>query len=69
MMESCVKVAVQMGENHIPEKDEIFSILDSDITAFSNYMAQLPEPGAGALNNPEKALLKTYLVGKIRGKF
>ncbi len=45
-------------------KDEVLTAFDQEIEKFSKYMAALESPGAGALNNPEKALLKTFLVFK-----
>lgn len=50
-------------------KEEILAALDEEVLRFSHYMANLEDPRArGALNNPEKALVKTYLVSKIREK-
>ena len=43
--------------------------MDREIEKFSKWMAALPDERArGALSNPEKALLKTYLVQKFTGK-
>lgn len=50
-------------------KEEQLALLDDEITRFSTFMANLPDSRArGALSNPEKALLKSYLVAKIRGR-
>lgn len=51
------------------EKDDVLKVFDEDIERFSRYMAELDSPARGALNNPERALLKTYLVAKLREKF
>lgn len=43
--------------------------LDKEVERFSQWMATLADERArGALNNPEKALIKTYLVQKLSGK-
>jgi hypothetical protein len=50
-------------------KDEILKLLDQEVERFSTFMANLEDFRArGALNNPEKALIKTYLVQKLNGK-
>lgn len=43
--------------------------LDREVERFSHWMATLADERArGALNNPEKAIIKTYLVQKLGGK-
>ncbi len=43
--------------------------LDDEVERFSKWMAKLEDPRArGALNNPERALLKTYLIQKLNGR-
>lgn len=43
--------------------------LDREVERYSKWLAALPDERAkGALNNPEKALIKTYLVQKLHGK-
>ena len=51
------------------DKEEALKVIDAEVEKFSNFMAALEDPRArGALNNPEKALLRTFLVQKLRGK-
>lgn len=63
-------VIVRLAEGRDVEKqDEVLPLLDAEIERFSRYMAGLADSrAAGPLINPERALLKTYLVAKIRGK-
>lgn len=43
--------------------------LDREVERFSQWLVKLPDNKAsGALNNPERALIKTYLVQKLTGK-
>jgi hypothetical protein len=50
-------------------KDQKLAVLDEEVARFSDYMAKLDDARArGALSNPEKALIKTYLVAKLREK-
>lgn len=43
--------------------------LDREVERFSLWLSRLEDTRAsGALNNPEKALIKTYLVQKMLGK-
>jgi len=50
-------------------KEQLLEVMDREIEKFSKWMAALPDERArGALSNPEKALLKTYLVQKFTGK-
>jgi hypothetical protein len=43
--------------------------LDREVERYSRWLADLPDSRAsGALSNPEKALIKTYLVQKLHGK-
>lgn len=49
--------------------EEQLALLDQEVDAFSNFMATLGDSRArGALSHPERALVKTYLVAKIRGR-
>lgn len=50
------------------EKDAVLATMDEDIERFSRYMEGLAPPVGSPLSRPERALLKTYLVAKIRGK-
>jgi hypothetical protein len=51
-------------------KEELLAVLDEEIANFSRHMMTIDPPEArGALSNPEKALLKTYLVAKLRERF
>jgi hypothetical protein len=51
------------------EKEEMLKEIEIDVERFSNFMASLEDWRArGALNNPEKALLRTYLIQKLQGK-
>jgi hypothetical protein len=36
--------------------------MDQELAKFSRYMDNLDSPGRGALTNPEKALVKTFMV-------
>lgn len=50
------------------EKDVVLTTMDEDIERFSKYMEGLAPPAGSPLSRPERALLKTYLVAKLRGK-
>lgn len=50
-------------------KEETLEVVNQEVERFSNFMAALEDWRArGALNSPEKALLRTYLIQKIQGK-
>ena len=50
-------------------KDSQSAALDREVERFSQWLSELPDSRvSGALNNAEKALLKTYLVQKLSGK-
>jgi hypothetical protein len=50
-------------------KEELLVEVEGEVEKFSNYMSSLEDWRArGALNSPEKALLRTYLVQKLQGK-
>jgi len=52
-----------------PEKEEVLQEVDAEVEKFSTWMANLEDFRArGALNSPEKALLRTYLIQKFQGK-
>jgi len=52
-----------------PTKEEVLKEVEVEVEAFSNFMATLDNSLArGALNNPEKALVRTYLIQKFQGK-
>jgi hypothetical protein len=52
------------------EKALISQVLDQEIEDFSEWMAKLADIRArGPLLSGEKALLKTYLIQKIKGEF
>lgn len=56
-------------EAELKPKEEQSQILDQEVEAFSQWLAALPDSRAsGALSNPERALIKTYLVQKLTGK-
>lgn len=63
-------VIVKLAEGKNPEsQEEVLPLLDAEISLFSEYMSKLPDTrAAGPLIGPERALLKTYLVAKIRGR-
>jgi hypothetical protein len=63
-------VIVKLAEGKSTEnQDEVLPLLDQEIERFSTYMSNLPDArAAGPLINPEKAILKTYLVAKLRGR-
>lgn len=50
------------------EKDAVLATMDEDIERFSKYMEGMALPAGSPLSRPERALLKTYLVAKLRGK-
>jgi hypothetical protein len=50
------------------DKDVVLAAMDDDIERFSKYMEGLAGPVGCPLSRPERALLKTYLVAKLRGK-
>lgn len=50
-------------------KEEQSKMLDEEVEIYSQWLADLPDEKAkGALSNPERALIKTYLVQKLAGK-
>lgn len=50
-------------------KEEVLKAIDEDIEAFSDFMAKLGDWRAnGALSNPEKALIRTFIVHKLKGR-
>lgn len=50
-------------------KEELLGEVNIEVNRFSEFMASLEDWRArGALNNPEQALLRTYLVQKLQGK-
>lgn len=59
-----------LDEQHAGKaKEEVLVLIDAEVERFSTWMAVLPDSRArGALSNPEKALIKTYLVQKLTGK-
>lgn len=53
----------------VVERDEMLKEIEAEVEKFSDFMASLEDWRArGALNSPEKALLRTYLVQKLQGK-
>jgi hypothetical protein len=70
MKEAAVAIVeTRMAPEHTgASKEEMLKLLDLEVEKFSAFMANLPDWRArGPLNNPEKALLKTYLVHKVAG--
>lgn len=62
--------AVRVVVDEITDKEEVLKLFDIDVEDYSRFMAQLEDQRArGALSNPEKALIKTFLVQKYRGRF
>jgi len=63
-------VTLKLAEEHSSKsKEEQLLLLDKEVDRFSKWMAELPDVRArGALSNPERALIKTYLVQKLTGK-
>ena len=49
-------------------KEELLPLMDAELDRFSDYMAHLNSPGAGALINPERVLIKTFMVFLAKGK-
>lgn len=55
----------------VPEdtKEQLNDLFDKEVEQFSRWMANMADPLArGPLIAPEKALIKTYLVQKLRGQ-
>lgn len=51
-------------------KEEISKLLDTEIDKFSEYMCNIGDwKTAGPLLPQERALIKTYLVQKVKGTF
>jgi len=51
-------------------KEEISKLLDAEIDQFSEYMSSIGDwKTAGPLLPQERALIKTYLVQKVKGTF
>jgi len=51
-------------------KVEILEEVDKEIELFSAFMVSIKDWRAqGALTNPEKVLLRTFLIQKLQGKF
>jgi hypothetical protein len=62
-------VSVTVENKDKKTKEELLAELDQEVERFSIFMGNLEDWRVrGALNNPEKALMKTYLVNKIQGK-
>lgn len=52
-----------------PEKmEEALPVINEEVERFSAYMTSLNSVAAAPLSNPEKALIRTYLVAKVRGR-
>jgi hypothetical protein len=50
-------------------KDEQLLFIEDEVNQFSHYLESLTDVKAqGPLNKPERALVTTYLVAKLRGK-
>lgn len=64
-------VIVSLNEGHATKsKEEVSTLLDKEIDQFSNFMSTIGDwKSVGPLTAPERALIKTYLVQKITGKF
>lgn len=65
-----LKVAVVKNDTPVAvPKEEALELVNAEVEKFSEFMASLEDWRArGALNNPEKALLRTYLVQKLQGR-
>ena len=64
-----VRVLIGKEGDAPPTKEEVLQHVEADVEAFSAFMATLEDARArGALSNPEKALIRTYLIQKSRGK-
>ena len=51
------------------DKDAVLKELDDEVESFSQFMGTLGDwRSSGPLSRPEKALIKTYLVHKVRGR-
>lgn len=63
-------VILKLSDEHEPKtKEEKLKIFQEEVERFSYWLANLSDFKAqGALNNPEKALLMTYLIQKYNGK-
>jgi hypothetical protein len=50
-------------------QEEVLAAVNEDIEVFSNFMANLPDwRASGALSNAEKALIRTFIVHKLKGR-
>lgn len=63
-------VEMRWAQQHTGKsQEEQMSLLDAEVERYSKWLAALPDSRAsGALNPPERALIKTYLVQKLHGK-
>jgi hypothetical protein len=61
-------IEIKLATEHVNKsKEEILLILEAELDKFSTYMSNLSDWRArGSLNSGERALLKTYLVNKIK---
>lgn len=64
------EVLLNVEDEFRGDKDKILALFDQEVETFSKWLAEkCPDPRARApLSNPEKALMKTYLVQKYTGK-
>lgn len=50
-------------------KDQQVALIEREVEGFSAYMSGISDPrAAGPLTKPERALVTTFLVAKLRGK-
>lgn len=62
-----VKITVVNSENLT--KDQVLNEVNEEVEKFSTFMSTIEDWRArGALNSPEKALLRTYLMQKVQEK-
>lgn len=63
-----LKIDGVVGGPDTDVKTELNAIFDQEVEEFSTWMANIPDVRArGPLMNGEKALLKTYLIQKLKG--
>jgi hypothetical protein len=62
-------VSLTIENSDKKSKEELLEEVNVEVEKFSNFLASLDDWRArGAMNNPEKALVRTYLLQKMQGK-
>lgn len=63
-------LTLELANEHAEKpKEELSVLFDEEVERFSNYMANLGDfKAAGSLSKMEKALVKTFLIFKLKEK-